>query len=114
LRDRVLVDKAIRYIREHHAEPLSRAAIARHVGLSERALDRCFRAVAGTAPIQYLNAYRIDRAKVLLDETEKRVIDIALEVGFSQGSYFANVFRRHTGRRPGEYRKRSDREPETP
>ncbi len=111
-----LVRKAIAYLHEHYADPISRQDIARHVGMDEDYLTACFRNELGVTPIAYLNRYRISQAKRLLTETARSITEIALEVGFSDSGYFSRVFRRETGRSPEAYRRagRDTHRPEIP
>jgi AraC-like DNA-binding protein len=100
-----LVRQAMAYIHEHYAEPISRADLAEHVALSEDYLTDCFRKELGVTPITYINRYRVNQAKILLSETFKSITEIALDVGFSDSSYFSRVFRRETGMSPTDYRQ---------
>jgi signal transduction histidine kinase/AraC-like DNA-binding protein len=105
-----VVRRAMAYIHEHYAEPLTRGDVARYVGLSERHLTRCFRQEVGVTPITYLNRYRVRRAKTLLESGQKGITEIAMDVGFSSGGYFARVFRQEVGVSPRAYQqgKRGD------
>ena len=47
---------------------------------------------------------RINEARRLLRETNKSVVDLALEVGYTNPSYFAKLFRRESGLTPSDYR----------
>jgi signal transduction histidine kinase/AraC-like DNA-binding protein len=100
-----LVRKAMAYLHEHYAEPLTRQAIAEHVGLDEDYLTYCFRQELGITPITYLNRCRINRAKYLLKHTGATVTAIALQVGFSDSGYFSRVFRREVGTSPDAFRR---------
>ena len=100
-----LVRKAMAYLHEHYAEPLTRQAIAEHVGLDEDYLTYCFRQELGITPITYLNRCRINRAKYLLKHTGETVTAIALQVGFSDSGYFSRVFRREVGTSPDAFRR---------
>ena len=95
--------KAMAYIHANYAEPISRGDVAAHVGLSERHFTRCFHQEVGLTPITYLNRYRVKRAKVLLDQGEKGITEVAVEVGFSSSSYFTRVFRDEVGVSPRDY-----------
>ena len=95
--------KAMAYIHTHYTEPISRSDVASHVGLSERHLTRCFHQEVGMTPITYLNRYRVKQAKALLDNGEKGITEIAVEVGFSSSSYFTRVFREEVGVSPRAY-----------
>jgi AraC-like DNA-binding protein len=56
-------------------------------------------------PIDYLNDYRIMKASYQLQNTDRKIIDIALEVGFNNLSYFINRFKKTMGVTPARYRK---------
>jgi DNA-binding response OmpR family regulator len=100
-----IVRKAMAYVHTHYTEQVSLPDIAAHVGLSEQHLIRSFRNEIGVTPIDYLKRYRIGRAKMLLEEGDRSVTDVASEVGFSTSSYFARVFRSEVGVSPSAYRK---------
>lgn len=99
-----LVRKAMAYIHEHYAEPLSRRDIAYHVGVSQDYLTRCFRQELGVTPVAYLNRYRVNQAKALLAAGQKSVTEVAMAVGFSDSNYFSRVFRQEVGVPPAAYR----------
>lgn len=100
-----VVRKALAYMHTHYAEPISRGDVASYVGLSERHLTRRFGQAMGVTPINYLNRYRIRQAKALLEEGEKNITEVAMEVGFSDSSYFARVFRHEAGIAPRAYQR---------
>jgi len=47
----------------------------------------------------------MDAARKLLRETKKSVLDVALDIGYSNPSHFAQLFRRETGLSPSDYRR---------
>jgi AraC-like DNA-binding protein len=100
-----VVQKAMAYIHTHYAEQISRRIIAAHVGLSERHLTRCFHQEIGITPIAYLNRYRVRQARLLLDQREKCITEIASEVGFTNSGYFSRVFQQKVGLTPRAYLK---------
>lgn len=100
-----LVRKAMAYLHEHYAEPVTRRDIAQYVGMAEDHLTHCFRQELGMTPVTYLNRYRVNRARHLLKHSELSVTSVALDVGFSDSSYFSRVFRRETGMSPESYRR---------
>ena len=67
--------------------------IARHVFLSPGYFIRAFREETGTSPINYLLKIRVERAMELLADTDDRIIDIALAVGFSSQQRFNEMFK---------------------
>ncbi len=99
------VRQAMAFIHEHYAEPISRADLARHVSITERYLTHCFRQEMNITPMAYINRYRVKRAKMLLEQGNLNVTEVALAVGFSDGSYFSRVFRDEVGLTPATYQR---------
>lgn len=93
----------LRFIQQNYAEELNTAAIAASAAVSESECLRCFRAVIGTTPIQYLREYRIERAAQLLAQSRIRIADAAESCGFQDISYFTKTFRKLRGCTPKEY-----------
>jgi AraC-like DNA-binding protein len=100
-----LVRQAMAYVHQHYAEPISRDDMADHLGMSGDYLSHCFRTEVGMTPITYLNRYRVNKARVLLAESELNVTEVAMAVGFSDSGYFSRVFRRQVGVSPDAYRR---------
>lgn len=61
--------------------------------------------LTGQSPIRNINRYRIDKAMVLLKNSNRNMTEIAESVGFDNPNYFARTFRQYTGITPREYRK---------
>jgi len=101
-----LVRRAMAYLHEHYAEPISLEETANYVGASKEYLSRCFHQETGVTLVSYLNRYRVDRAKQLLKGNATSIAEVALDVGFSSPSYFSRVFRQEVGMSPSAYRKR--------
>jgi AraC family transcriptional regulator len=97
--------KAVAYIEEHLAEPISLEALARLVGLSACYFCRAFRQSLGMPPQRYQLSQRIERAKTLLAKRAASVTDISLTVGYNDTSAFCTAFRRATGLTPSAYRR---------
>jgi AraC-like DNA-binding protein len=74
--------------------------------LSKYHFARAFRRAVGQSPHRYLSVKRLGRAKALLIQSDRSLLDIALVLKFfSQGS-FTRAFGRATGQKPGQYRPR--------
>jgi signal transduction histidine kinase/DNA-binding LacI/PurR family transcriptional regulator/DNA-binding response OmpR family regulator len=97
------VRQAVAYIHEHYAEPTSRSELANHLGVSENYLTRCFHQEMGITPVTYLNRFRIQQARTLLERGRASITEVALDVGFSDSNYFGRVFRSEVGITPLEY-----------
>ncbi len=82
------------------------AEMATECGIQRTQLAKVFRKLTGSAPMEYLFRIRMEHAKVLLRETDTKIIDIAFGCGYGSSQYFANTFKKSTGMTPSEYRKR--------
>ena len=89
--------------------PLERMAAA--CGIGRTHFSRWLKELTGDTPVQYLNRWRVERARVMLREGRMSVTDIALACGFQSSQYFATVYRTFTGLRPGDARPASARRP---
>ncbi len=97
--------KALAYIEEHLAEPISLAALAQLVGLSASYFCRAFSQSFGMPPQRYQLSRRIERARTLLTNHFASVTDVGLTVGYNDASAFCTAFRRVTGLTPSAYRR---------
>jgi AraC family transcriptional regulator len=93
------------WIAEHASEDLNLDQIAAQVGLSKFHFHRLFKAALGVSPSHYHLNLRMDTARQLLRETKKSVVNVALDVGYTNPSHFAHLFRKETGLSPSEYRR---------
>lgn len=75
-------------------------------GVSEAHFARSFKEAFGVPPHRYLLTRRIERAKALLRDTDRPIIDIMLETGWSSLGTFGRVFKDITGESPTELRAR--------
>lgn len=98
--------RVVSYMEEHYAEQVSLQDLADTAGCNPQYLCRVFRDIAGVPPIRYLIRYRIERAKELLDNSTENILEISMDCGFENVSYFIRQFKRETGTTPREYRRR--------
>ena len=88
-----------------YAQPLDVPALARIACVSEAHFIRTFRATFGETPHRYLQRRRVERSMWLLRETDRRVTDVCLDVGFTSLGTFSRTFRRIVGQSPVAYRR---------
>lgn len=104
LRDGERIKTMLLYIQEHCGGELTAAQIAQSAAISESECLRCFRAMIGTTPIQYVRQLRVQRATELLETSDQRIADIGAACGFQEMGYFARTFRALKGQTPSQYR----------
>jgi transcriptional regulator GlxA family with amidase domain len=97
--------KALREMRAQLEPPLSTAELARRVGLSQRSLERLFRAEIGTTPARHYLRLRLNRARQLLGQTTMPVTEIAIACGFASVSHFARTYGAAFGHSPRAERR---------
>jgi AraC-like DNA-binding protein len=100
------VERALRYIHEHYAEPLYIEKIAGEVGITSNRLRGIFRQALGTTCTHYIFTYRIARAKALLCEPDAQITQVALEAGFETLSHFNTSFLKEVGMSPSAYMRK--------
>jgi transcriptional regulator GlxA family with amidase domain len=92
-----LVERFERWARRHLAD-FSLALAARHVGASERTLERRIRAVLGRTPLSFVQDLRVEAAVHRLRTTKESIEEIASAVGYGDGVTLRTLLRKKTGR----------------
>ena len=92
------------FIHDHYGEKISLENIAGSANISARECARCFRRCINSSPNEYLIEYRLRMAMRLLLESDRSVLEISEETGFSSASYFTKTFREALNCTPKEYR----------
>jgi len=96
------------YLAKHFSEPdISIITTGSELGLSQKKIARIMNEEFRMSFKQYLTSIRIHEAKRLLLETDRLVLDIALEVGFNNISHFNRVFKTSVGLSPLEFRSKT-------
>jgi AraC family transcriptional regulator len=93
------------WMAQHITEDLKLDQLAAQVGLSKFHFDRLFKRAIGLSPSGYQIDLRMNEARRLLRETKKSILDVALDVGYTNPSHFAKLFRRENGLTPSKYRR---------
>jgi AraC-like DNA-binding protein/quercetin dioxygenase-like cupin family protein len=98
-------DKAIQFMQDNLANPVTLDNIAQSAHLSVSFFCRKFKQDTGYAPIEYFNHLRIQRACQLLHFSNLRVNEVATQLGMDDPFYFSRLFKKQMGVSPAEYRK---------
>ena len=97
----------IKYINEHYnSYNLSIEDISKNTFLTPAYICVIFKDFTGKTVNKYITEYRIMQAKELLKDSNIKMNDIALKVGYRDGNYFAKIFKKETGYSPSEYRRK--------
>jgi two-component system, response regulator YesN len=104
-RSRFEIRLAVQWIKDHLKEPISLPVIAEQVGLSPHYISKLFREETGSTVNQYITRLRMEKAIELLRHSNKKVYEVAEEVGIPSYRYFTVTFRNWTGVSPTDYKR---------
>ncbi len=102
-----IVKKALLYILEHYTDKLGLTDVADQCYVSSWHLSKILNQYTGRGFFELINTIRVDKAKHLLKETQKRIQDISEEIGFQDVAHFSRIFKSYAGMSPREYRTSS-------
>ncbi|MCM1181922.1 MAG: AraC family transcriptional regulator [Roseburia sp.] len=96
------------YMHAHYADKLTLENLSEAASISKSEVLRCFKAVIGQSPIQYLKNYRLQTAACMMRNTNYSISAICELCGFEDNSYFSKSFKELFHCTPREYKSRSD------
>jgi len=86
--------------------PWTVESLAEAAGMSRSAFAARFKELLGQTPLEYVTEWRMQKAVQLLQQHDKKLIDVARLVGYESDAAFSKAFKRVVGTNPGEYLKR--------
>ncbi|MFC5401229.1 response regulator transcription factor [Cohnella soli] len=101
-----IIESVKRYIDQNYERSITLQDVAEHLHFNANYLSSLFRKVTGTNYIHYLTDCRMRQAIKLLQHSSYKVYEISEMVGYSTPAYFIDLFRKHTGNTPHEFRSR--------
>ncbi len=103
-KDRHIVECIQRYIAANYSDTqLKIGDIAEELCYTDAYLCMVYKKVTQKTINDYLNMYRIEKSKYLLEEGRHKLAKIAVSVGYSNENYFSKVFKKYQGMSPKEY-----------
>ena len=93
------------FIQKHYKEDIGRNEIGAAFFLVPEYVAKLYKKKTGVTLKDAINEYRLAEAKALLLTTDRKVSDIASDVGFDNFSYFSTLFKKNLGMTPNEFRK---------
>lgn len=94
------IARAVKWIRDHYAQPFRVEELAQQTGMSISAFHRHFQAVTAMSPIQFQKQIRLQRARLLLAADPSDIAGVSRRVGYESPAQFSRDFRRRFGRPP--------------
>lgn len=99
------VELATSYLRQHYREAITAQALGEGINFHPVYIARCMQKEFACSPVDYLQRYRVEQAKLLLLQTDLPIALIAEEVGFNHAAYFSACFTKCEGISPRKYRQ---------
>lgn len=93
------------YIYEHYNEEISVDKLADMVMMTPSYLSSIFKKETGQNLSKFIKAYRMEKAKFMLENTMDKILDISISCGYSNVSYFCSSFREYYGVSPQKFRE---------
>ncbi|MDF2936337.1 MAG: AraC family transcriptional regulator [Paenibacillaceae bacterium] len=106
-RNHSTIQKVLNHIHEYYDTDLSLPLLAAIISVPVSQFSHMFKADAGMTPSEYVIAYRMEKARAMLEETDSKVSEIAEKLQYNNSQNFIRVFKKMNGMTPGEYRSRS-------
>lgn len=103
------IDKALRYIHEHYCEEINIQELATKLGLNNNYFSKLFKLNTGSSPTTYINALKIEKAKILLKYTDMKIGEICDAIGYTDQFYFSRIFKKSENISPINYRYNDDK-----
>jgi AraC-like DNA-binding protein len=99
-----IMQEVLEYLDVNYMHPITLADAAHQANMSLFYFSRFFKSISGMSYIAYLSNIRVNQAEQLLLTTDKTILDIALECGFTNIRTFNRVFKQIKQRTPSELR----------
>jgi AraC-like DNA-binding protein/CheY-like chemotaxis protein len=100
-----ILKAVVKYIDDNISAKIDINELSQMTRWSGQHFIRVFTQYMGDTPYQYILKKKMEKAKVLITETDISMKDIAFELGFQSYGNFCKIFKRETGKNPDEFRK---------
>ena len=99
------IEQAKNYVEKNYQDKLSVTGIAESIGIDRSYLTRVFKEILHISPQEYIRQFRLNRAALMLQNSNNKISAIARAVGYHDYVNFSALFKEQFGMTPGEYRK---------
>ncbi|NHN35372.1 AraC family transcriptional regulator [Paenibacillus agricola] len=100
------INEIVRYLQEHYSESISLGELSAKCFFNKNYFCKVFKEITGVTVTEYVHNLRMEEACKLLEISDKKIVEISLDVGFSDYKAFYTVFNKIVGMPPRDYRKR--------
>jgi len=107
--DLQLLKRVLAHIEQNYSRRIYIRELAKMGHMADAQFCRFFKRWVRRTPTEYINSYRVKKAAELLRQSDRKLSDIAREVGFDHPSYFIRRFRAELRCTPAVYRRRHRR-----
>ncbi|MBX5192531.1 GlxA family transcriptional regulator [Rhizobium sp. NZLR3b] len=104
-----LVIAAVEFMEDNIIEQVKISAVAEHINLSRRQMERVFAREIATSPARLYLELRLDHARLMVLQSSMPIVDIAIGCGFVSASHFSKCFRQFHGASPQSLREQRQR-----
>ncbi len=109
----IIVSNALQRIKADYSNlDFNLTTLSFELDITPNYLSQLFKKETGETFTKYLTAYRISKAKEILKNTQEKLAEIAMEVGFADEKYFIKVFKTETGMTPKKFAQKSRLRPD--
>lgn len=98
------IKKIIGYIQVNYSIPFHMDALAKACGLERSYMTKLFKNATGSTPLEYVVACRMKQARLMLENGDFSIQNIAYSVGYGDSFTFSKAFKRYVGASPRDYR----------
>lgn len=99
------IKNVLEYVEKNYQSPITLQEMAEVAGMNPQYFCRAFKEITMQSPVDYVIYYRLEQAVRLLSATDLSVMEVALECGFNDCSYFIRVFKKQKKMTPNQYRR---------
>ncbi len=99
------IKKAVEYCIKNYESTITIDSICNELSINKSYFCKLFKTETGYTFTNFLNIFRVEKSKALLNNSDMSLLDIAISVGFNSQSYYSSVFKKITTKTPLEYKQ---------
>lgn len=104
-----IVQKAVKYINENYQSRISLDEISAYVHVNKNYFCKIFKNETGENFVTFVTRLRVEKATEMLRTSEKKIYEIAMDVGFQDYHHFCKTYKEYTGATPSDIRKQEEK-----